>query len=184
MADLIKLVTWNEETVTPLDDAIVYETAIGSGGVSNGCTVTLKDSNTLHIAPGHGVICGRKFTVYDGDIAVGLSPSGTLQGRLYLHLDLSNVTEPIALLVETGSTLTPPVQDDNVNIVNGTYDINLYTFNVSPSEISNLTKVFDTISQGDIMKMFSWCIATVPATGWALDSTTNLYENVLTFDAI
>lgn len=148
MAELVNLVTWaDEDYVTPQDDAIVYESAIGVGGVYYGCTVTIKDSSTLHITAGHGVLCGRKFTIFDGDIPVQLSSSGDLLGRLYLSVDLSNTSAPAQLLVETGSSLTPPIQEDNINITNGIYQINMATFNVSPSVISGIQNVFPVIDR-------------------------------------
>lgn len=142
----ISLVTFAAKTVTPQDDALVYESALGSGGIIYGAEVTIKNANTLHVNAGHGVICGRKFTVYDADIPVALSSSGTLLGRLYIHLDLSNASDPIELLTETGQTLSPLEQDENVNIVNGIYDINIATFTVSTSTIADLRNVYPKVS--------------------------------------
>ena len=48
---------------------------------------------------------------------------------------------PITLLVETGSTLTPVQQDANVSTTNGIYEVNLATFTVGTSAISNLQDV-------------------------------------------
>lgn len=142
----ISLVTFAAKTVTPQDDALVYESALGSGGIIYGAEVTIKNANTLHVNAGHGVICGRKFTVYDADIPVALSSSGTLLGRLYIHLDLSNASDPIELLTETGQTLSPLEQDENVNIVNGIFDINIATFTVSTSTIGDLRNVYPKVS--------------------------------------
>ena len=87
----ISLVTFNNRTVTPQDDALVYESALHKSGIIYGCTVTLTSANVLHVAAGHGVIAGRKFTVDAMDITVPLSSSGTIKGRLYIHLELSNI---------------------------------------------------------------------------------------------
>ena len=188
MADIVKLITWRGENVGPLDDAMVYELAIGEGGVEYGCTITIKDSSTLHISGGHGVLRGRKFTVFDGDIAVQLSSAGELQGRVYIHMDLSNTTEPIQILTETGSTLSPEVRDADVNITNGTYDLNLYTFTVSTSEISGLVKVFtEKRAAGDeatgianrALQATTRHIHRLLVSGWVLDSASGLYEYVL-----
>lgn len=137
----ISLVTYAGQTVTPLDDALVYETAINKSGMIYGGVVTIKNANNLHISGGHGMVCGRKFTIFDSDIQVALSSSGTLLGRLYVQLDLSNIGTPIQLLVETGASLTPVQQDQNVNIQNGVYEFNLATFSVDTSTISNLVNV-------------------------------------------
>lgn len=141
MADNIRLITWSGENVKPVNDANVYEAALGNGGIKYGCEVTVASSNTLAISAGNGVLCGRAFEVFDTTVQVQLSGSGTLQGRVYIHMDLSNTAEPIAILTETGQAITPPIQQENVNVINGIYEINLATFSVSPSSISNLIDV-------------------------------------------
>lgn len=141
----ISLVTFNDKTVTPQDDALVYESALHKSGIIYGCTVTLTSANVLHVAAGHGVIAGRKFTVDAMDITVPLSSSGTIKGRLYIHLELSNTMEPIKIQVQTASTLTPPVQNSNVNIINGIWEFNLCEFSVSTTTISNIKMVAPTM---------------------------------------
>ena len=145
----ISLVTFAGSTVTPQDDALIYETALTGSGLIYGGTVTIKNANTLHVAAAHGALCGRKFTIEETDIAVSLTPSGTLDGRIYVHMDLSDTDEPISLLVETAETLTPVVQDSNVNIINGVYEINLATFTVDTSTLDNLVNVTPVIPQID-----------------------------------
>jgi len=145
----ISLVTFAGSTVTPQDDALIYETALTGSGLIYGGAVTIKNANTLHVATAHGALCGRKFTIEETDIAVSLTPSGSLDGRLYIHMDLSDTDEPISLLVETAETLTPVIQDSDVNIVNGVYEINLATFTVDTSTLDNLVNVAPTITQMD-----------------------------------
>ena len=137
----INLVTFYNSTVTPQDDALIYENALPGSGMIYGGNVTIKNANTLHVTAGHGALCGRKFTIEETDVPVQLTSSGTLNGRLYIHMDLSNVDEPITLEVERASTLTPPVQQSNVNITDGIYEIDLATFQISTSTISNLVYV-------------------------------------------
>ena len=141
----ISLVTFAGQTVTPQDDALIYEAALLGSGLIYGGTVTLASANTLHIAAGHGALGGRKFTIEETDIPVALTPSGTLLGRVYIHMDLGDVDEPIAFMVETAESLTPCVQDSDINIVNGVYEINLATFDVDTSTISNLDNVAPVI---------------------------------------
>lgn len=142
----ISLVTYAAQTVTPQDDALVYESALKESGMIYGGTVTIGSANVLHVAVGHGVLCGRKFTIEATDIAVSLTASGTDLGRLYIHMDLADTDEPISFKVETGASLTPVVQNSDVNINNGVYEINLATFDVDTSTISNLVNVAPTIS--------------------------------------
>lgn len=142
MADNIRLITFSAQTVKAVNDANVYEAALGAGGVKYGCVVTAAASgNTIHITAGNGVLCGRAFEVFETDIQIQLSGAGTLQGRVYLHLDLSNVAEPIQIMTETGSSLTPPIQQEDVNVTNGIYEINLATFDVTTSAITNVVNV-------------------------------------------
>lgn len=145
----ITLVTASGSTVTPKDDGLIYEVFSPGNGLIYGGVVSIKDSSTLHITAGHGIVCGRKFTIDDADIPVVLSGSGTLNGRLYIHLDLADVAEPIALLVETGSTLSPEVRDSDVNINNGVYDINIATFTVSTTTIADLVNIDNSIAPID-----------------------------------
>ena len=137
----ISLVTYAGQTVTPQDDALVYEAALNGSGMIYGGEVTIKSANTLHVGAGHGALCGRKFTIEETDIPISLTASGSLSGRLYIHMDLSDADEPISLLNEIAASLTPVIQDQNVNIVNGVYEINLCTFTVDTASISDLVDV-------------------------------------------
>lgn len=162
MANNVELITWQNMDVTPVDDALVYETAIGAGGIIYGCEVTIKNSNTLHINAGHAIICGRKMTVVEDDIAITLATAGVQKGRLYMQLDLSNASTPAQLITEVSGALTPPIQDENVNITNGTFEINLYIFDVSPTEISNLVRVANPLANilGNFAKIETRMVAT------------------------
>lgn len=137
----ISLVTYYNSTVTPQDDALIYENALPASGMIYGGNVTIKNANTLHITAGHGALCGRKFTIEEADIPVILTSSGTLNGRLYIHMDLSDTGSPISLEIERAASLTPVIQQSNVNINDGIYEINLATFQISTSTVSNLAYV-------------------------------------------
>lgn len=137
----INLVTYAAQTVTPQDDALIYEKALQESGMIYGGTVTIKNANVLHVAEGHGALCGRKFTIEETDVTVPLTASGSLLGRLYIHMDLADSGEPISFQVQTANSLTPVVQQSDVNINNGVYEINIATFTVDTSTISNLVNV-------------------------------------------
>ena len=145
----INLVTYAAQTVTPQDDALIYENALIGSGMIYGGEVTIGSANVLHIAAGHGALCGRKFTIEATDIPVALTSSGSLDGRVYIHMDLSDTDEPISFMVETDSSLTPVIQNTNVNINNGVYEINLATFDVDTATISNLVDVRPFIKNAD-----------------------------------
>ena len=142
----IELITFADRNVTPVDDAVMWNVGIAESGVIYGCGVTLQSANMLHVESGHGVICGRKFTMYESNIPVTLSDAGSLKGRIYAHMDLSNTASPLTIEVETAAVLSPEVHDENVNIVNGVWDVNLATFDVNEVTISNVVNVFPTVN--------------------------------------
>ena len=144
----IRLVTFAGETVTPIDDALVYQTAIADSGIIYGASVTQSDASTLHISAGYGIASGRFFEIYDSDIIVQLSSSGNLLGQLYVHMDLGSALSPIEILYETGSSLTPMQQDANVNVANGVYEFQLATFKVNTSTISDLAYTAPIVTGG------------------------------------
>lgn len=149
MADNITLKTYKGGNVTPQDDAIIYETAIPGNGIFKGCEVTYARGNVLHISQGFGMIRGRFFEVYETEIDVRLADVGeTLQGRVYIHLDLSNTDEPIKILAQAASELPPLDADVNINYNNSSYDLELAIFTVSSAGLDGLTKVFPTLKAG------------------------------------
>lgn len=140
----IQLITYANQTVTPTNDAIIYEKAIDQNGIFYGCNVTVT-SNNVNITGGYGIVCGREFVINSESIAVTLAPSGTLDGRLYVRLDLADADAPIQLLTVTGNTLPPLVQDDDVNYTNGVYEMELATFTVGVSSLSDVVETFEMI---------------------------------------
>ena len=149
MADNIVLKTYKGGNVTPQDDAIIYETAIPGSGIFKGCEVTYARGNVLHISQGFGMIRGRFFEVYETEVDVRLADVGeTLQGRVYIHLDLSNADEPIKILAQAAAELPPLDADVNINYNNSSYDLELAIFTVSSAGLDGLTKVFPTLKAG------------------------------------
>lgn len=133
------------QSVPPTSDAILYENATTGSGVVHGCACTISDASTVHIAAGFGIIQGRLFEIEDQDIAVTLSPSGTLKGQIWVHLDLSDSDNPIDIYEETAASLTPMTQQSDINYSNGVYEIQLCTFDVDTSTISNIQNTFPTL---------------------------------------
>jgi len=140
----IQLVTYANQTVTPTNDAIIYERAIDQNGIFYGCNVTVS-SNNVNISGGYGMVCGREFTIESESIAVTLAPSGTLDGRLYVRLDLADADAPIQLLTTTGNSLPPLEQDTDVNYTNGAYEMEIATFTVGVSSLSDVSMTYETI---------------------------------------
>ena len=134
----IELVTFKGQTVTPKDDALLQQYTLGQDGFFYGCAVTYTGGNTLHLSSGEGVICGREFKLDDTDLSAALPASGTLLGQVYAHIDLSNEDNPIQLLIETAAELTELTKDDDLNINNGEYDLQICTFTATTSALTDV----------------------------------------------
>lgn len=147
MANNIVLKTYKGGNVTPQDDAIIYQTVISTNGIFKGCEVTYARGNVLHISQGFGMIKGRFFEVYESEIAIPLiSGNGKVNGRLYIHLDLSNADEPIQILFETGEQLSSLASDHDINYNNTAFDIELAAFQVSSTDLTDLEQTFTKIT--------------------------------------
>ena len=139
MADL-NLITYTGSLVTPQHDALMNNAELVANGMFYGGEITAKDSTTLHITQGIGHVYGREFEITTQDIAVGLAPSGELLGRVYIHIDLSNTSNPAQLLVVTGSELPDLEDNPDININNGSSDMELCTFIVNTTTIGGIVE--------------------------------------------
>lgn len=145
MADNIRLITYAEQTVTPMNDAILQDVSVGKDGILHGVEVTVS-GNAIAVSSGYGVIRGRLFEISSTTIPVTLSSSGTSAGRLYVKLDLSNTDEPITLLTAVATGTLPELEKDyDANYTNGVYELELATFSVGSSSITNLVRTVKTI---------------------------------------
>lgn len=149
MANNIVLKTYKGRSVTPQDDAIIYETAIPSNGVFKGCNVFYARGNVLRVSQGFGMIKGRFFEVYESEVYVRLADGdAVLHGRIYIHMDLSNTDEPVQILTQTGTELPDLQTDEDVNYNNTSYDMELAIFTVTSSELSKLENTVQRIESG------------------------------------
>jgi hypothetical protein len=148
MANEISLVTYNESLVTPKHDAVVHDMAV-ENGILYGCKITVKDATTLHMTAGMGIVYGRQFELYESDITVPLSDTAAISGRLYVHVDLGNVDEPVQLLVETGASLGNLVDNPNINVENSATDMELATFEVTAETIGKLKMTYKSTQRND-----------------------------------
>jgi hypothetical protein len=133
----INLVQWEGSTVTPKLDAIMYDD--GSYGIIKGCAITHQGTNLLKIANGFIKIAGRLIEIAEETIQCQVSASGTVNGQLWLRLDLSSVT-PAVFMTEAAAVLTPLTQNADCNFQNGIYEIQLATYNIDESVITNLVE--------------------------------------------
>lgn len=140
MSNVIELKQFNGMTVTPNDDAIMYDVMFGENGLISGCDVTYLGSNQIQIAAGRGIIKGRQWVSQQTTINVTLAESGELNGRIYIHMNLADTESPIKIMHETAETLSDLTQDENCNTTNGIYEIELATYTASVLTVSNLKK--------------------------------------------
>lgn len=159
MADNIRLITYAEQTVTPMNDAILQDIGVGQSGILYGVDITAS-GNVLSLTGGYGVIKGRLFQVNASDITVQLASGATVNGMLHIRLDLSNQSEPISIIAQTGDSISTLTQEEDANYTNGVYEMELATFTVSTIEISNVQRTAGTIHGG---------ISVVNVTGTSLD---------------
>lgn len=146
MSEVITLKQFDGSTVTPKDDAIMYDSFSGETGLLEGCDLTHTGAGQIRIGAGRGIIKGRQFVVQEHTINVTLSSDSDIPGRVYIRMDLSDTSEPVKILHVTAAVLPELEQDENCNNDNGVYEIELGTYIASKLTISNLEKTINRIS--------------------------------------
>lgn len=144
MSDYISIKQYDEMNVTAKDDRIMYDVSHTSG-IIKGCEITYSGGNTIHIGAGYGIVKGALFEIFEHDETIPLTESGTKLGQIYVHFDLSSGT-PIDIVVNTGATLDVLTQDEDANFSNGQYDIQLCTFTVGTTTITNLVTTYPIVT--------------------------------------
>jgi len=133
--------------VAPRDDAILYNAIIKKNGVFKGVEITHIGSNQLHITAGHGILKGRVWEQEEETIHCNLATSGTLKGRAYIHMDLTDMDTPIKIMTVAAASLPELIQDEDCNYTNGIYEMELCTYDVTDLAISNLEVTYNNISE-------------------------------------
>lgn len=147
MSETILLKQYDGATVTPKDDAIVYDAIIKESGILEGCDFTYLGAGQIRISEGRGIIKGRQFVVQSHTITVDLSVADTQPGRIYIHMELNNTVTPIQILSVTAVALPDLVQEEDCNLTNGVYEIELATYNVTTLAVENLQKTATVICE-------------------------------------
>lgn len=152
MSETITLKQYDGQIVTPKDDALLYDLIVGRSGLISGCELTDLGAGKIRISAGRGIIKGRMFEVLENTINVTLAEEGTLPGRLYLHMDLSDAESPIRILHETADVLAELVCEEDCNETAGIYEIELGTYTANVLQIVELRRTADVIeeSKGDM----------------------------------
>lgn len=153
----IYLNTYENNSVTATDDALIRESLYGPGGVIfYGFDITTTQNN-LTVGSGRGVICGRSFT-HDADVyRITLPTVGLWYGRIYLRLDLSNPNVPLQVLTTTSDlpVLPPLTKQSNVNVTRGVYEFEIATFTASSNGITDIEKSYtDEVATPIVLKAY------------------------------
>ena len=136
------LKTYNNQLITPLDDAMHYLAAIPWDGVLHGVGLSLSGTNGISYGSGRGMIQGREFQILSHTATYTLPASGTYKCLIIVKMDLSNTDEPLILDVKRGTASEYPslTQTANVNLVNGVWEMELGRVTLSSSGFSNLSR--------------------------------------------
>ena len=145
MSETIVLKQYDGATITPKDDAIVYDAIIKESGILEGCDLTYLGAGQVHISEGRGIIKGRQFVVQSHTVTVDLSVTDTQPGRIYIHMELDNAVTPIQILSVTAASLPDLIQEEDCNLTNGIYEIELASYNVTTLAVENLKKTATVI---------------------------------------
>lgn len=164
----ITLITYNGQTVSPQADAILHD-SVQKNGIFRGCEVTYTGSNGLHVSAGFGIIKGRQFEVSDTDLGLSMPKSGTVRGRVYIHMDLG-AEEPVKILTATAAVLPALVTDEDCNYTQGIYDMELATFTATVAAIESVVQTSKMIPSSGASG--SQREITLAASGWSSETVT------------
>ena len=154
MAGNIRLITYADQTVTPMNDAILQDVEVGQNGILYGVDISAS-GNTISLTSGYGVIKGRLFEINATEIMVQLSSGSTLRGRLYIRLDLTNQSQPISIISQTGNSFADLTKEEDANYTNGVYEMELATFSVTTTEITNVTETYIISEAGTSLDQYA-----------------------------
>lgn len=139
--------------VPAIVDRRLYNFLVGGGsGVVEGCEVTPIGSTQIRVADGWGIASGCMFTVENEIVDAVMSPSGTVQGQLYLQIDVSQST---AAFLTTAVTPRPAMTQEDLTAAGNIYEMQFAIYDVDELAVSNLQQTFemlviDTVTQADL----------------------------------
>ena len=149
----ISLKQYDGSIVRPKDDALLYDMIVNQNGYIHGCNVTWLGGNQIKIAAGFGIIKGRVFEITEQTVYAKLpSVSGqSYYGYLYIRVDLSNTSEPIAIYTDVTATewLTENGdfdQDDDMNYINGMWEMVIAEYRATNTAITSFTTVWEKVT--------------------------------------
>ena len=112
--------------VTPKDDALLYDFLIADSGVVEGCVASAIGGTQMKITSGRGVITTE-----------------TQNGRLLVRIN--GTTQEIALVTQAAASL-PALQKEDINRGGTLYELELATYKISKTVITDLQVTAHTIA--------------------------------------
>lgn len=151
----IKMNMFPGEQMTANDDGMIYNQMIPRSGILHGCEMTFMGANQIHIAKGKLMIKGRLCTVTEETIQVEMASTDVeVEGRLYVHVDLSDTQEPVKFMSVAQTPLPDLVKNEDINHENGIYEIELATYTAGRTAITNMVVTCEEIpDMGDMEKL-------------------------------
>lgn len=145
---MISIKQFTGSQIVGKDDAILYDWVSQKAVcVFFGCEVTSLGANMMRITSGRGIILGRTFEIQQEDFPAQLAtPGNSWKGRVYIEIDTSNTAQPIAIKTVAAESLSTLVQED-INGDGTVYQFELYTYDASSTDVSNLVRTAKTIDQ-------------------------------------
>lgn len=129
--------------VTPVADRRLYEFLLTKTvGVAEGLGIEASGTGLI-VQNGWGVIKGCVFSVTQETVQATTPASGSTNGRLIIHLDVTAGT--IEFVTQVGASL-PALTQEDINQGGSVYELALATYTISPTTISNVVTVYQNIT--------------------------------------
>ena len=129
--------------VTPVVDRRLYEFLLTKTvGVAEGLGIEASGTGLI-VQNGWGVIKGCVFSVTQETVQATTPASGSTNGRLIIHLDVTAGT--IEFVTQVGASL-PALTQEDINQGGSVYEMALATYTISPTTISNVVTVYQNIT--------------------------------------
>lgn len=163
----ITLKQFEGATVSPKDDAIMYDQMSTDYGIISGLEINILSTNIVSISAGYALIKGRLVQIDDENINCEL-PNGDGNGRIYIQMDLQNTLSPVQLLTKaTTGTLPALQQDEDVNFTDGIFEVEIATYTATATAVQVITQTAPVIKAANTKVL---TFVDVPIT-WYADST-------------
>ena len=145
-----KIIRTADIDVNPVDDAIIFKTALKNDGLLIDATITSLGGNVVKIGANRGMVCGRDYYMDESQINVAMSPTSEIKnGRIILELNLSANT------VEYSSELEPYTELTQEDLNNGgnVYQYVYATYKADNVSVKSVSKVCRLIGEPIVIEL-------------------------------